>query len=190
MITELQSLLTVQKFTVHLGKLWNANSYTALLIIIRCSPGRLSALCSTHVHGKQTCFFVFSLILQRLFKLCCLGFIIIIFLNHPCQLHRWKLLWEMQPQNPSYFMPEMRKIKSSEKKKKKKRFGKNSRRKKEQLPQRKISPCQAKSLWITLWTGQISPRIAQGLRGPMAKSPGATLGTECRDKQQRTHLIS
>lgn len=102
----------LQKFAGCSGRPWNGSSYTALLIILRCSPQRLSALCSTHVHKKQACFFVFSLILQRLFKfLFCFVFSFLPSLPAP-----WlKLLWEMQPRHPSHFMSEMRKATPSEK---------------------------------------------------------------------------
>lgn len=60
----------------------------------------------------------------------------------------------------------------------------SSYRRRKQLPQRKSSLCLAESLWITLWTGQISARIREGLGRPMAKAFVGIQGSECKDQQQ------
>lgn len=45
--------ITVWKFSVCLGSHSMRAAIQSLFIILRCSPERLSALCSTHVHQKQ-----------------------------------------------------------------------------------------------------------------------------------------
>lgn len=71
----------VQKFLECLGKPSMKGALTAMLIVLSCSPERLSALCSTHVH-QVLCFQSF---VDPLFSDICRDFSSRGF-YHPCQL--------------------------------------------------------------------------------------------------------